>query len=247
MAPWTRFQAQLATLASPQIGSIYYVSDAGEPVVGRLAAHTSGVAEAGPSSTTIECFAAAAGSAIGKFGQDAKVGAKAFRDIVLKTGLFGSRETLERFPLRHMDLEPQNILVDSNFNVVAIIDWEFAQFAPWQTNRFPIPFPLLGLDIDDILRDPTHLAYKNVLPQRTSQALYLDRFRQAESEVRAQVKLGDKAFSDILHGRASRIYACFTHLGWLPIADAGLVRQTIRLAFGLQEEDAEEYIRDLEM
>lgn len=71
--------------------------------------------------------------------------------------------TVEQFPLNHMDLGTQNILVDDTFNFVAIIDWEFAQTAPWQVNRYPMPLPLLGLDTEDILRDPSHLAYRNVL------------------------------------------------------------------------------------
>jgi aminoglycoside phosphotransferase (APT) family kinase protein len=39
-------------------------------------------------------------------------------------------DTVEQFPLSHMDLGTQNIIVDNDFNFLAIIDWEFAQTAP---------------------------------------------------------------------------------------------------------------------
>lgn len=62
-----------------------------------------------------------------------------------------------------MDLGTQNILIDEAFNFLAIIDWEFAQTAPWQVNHYPMPFPLTSSDIDDILKDPEHMAFGNVL------------------------------------------------------------------------------------
>ncbi|GKU11974.1 unnamed protein product, partial [Fusarium langsethiae] len=31
-----------------------------------------------------------------------------------------------------MDLGTQNVLVDDDLNFLAVIDWEFAQTAPWQ-------------------------------------------------------------------------------------------------------------------
>jgi hypothetical protein len=57
-----------------------------------------------------------------------------------------------------MDLGTQNILVDDRFNFRAIIDWEFAQTAPWQVNHYPMTFPLLESDtkIQGILQDPNH-------------------------------------------------------------------------------------------
>ncbi|KAK3186783.1 hypothetical protein K4F52_004529 [Lecanicillium sp. MT-2017a] len=179
MSQWTWMQGQLATITSPKIGSIYSISDRGEPMAGRLVDYVSmGLAETGPFSTARAYFTAVADTAVHRSSQDAQAGAKAFRDIVLRTDLFGNLRTKERFPLSHMDLGPQNVLVDSDFNFVAIIDWEFAQFAPWQTYHYPMPFPLLGLDTDDILKDPGHLAFKNVLPQSISQALYCKGFKQ---------------------------------------------------------------------
>lgn len=41
-----------------------------------------------------------------------------------------------------MDMGTQILLVDDEFNVIAVIDWEFAQSAPLDVNNFLMPFPL---------------------------------------------------------------------------------------------------------
>ncbi|KAK2589537.1 hypothetical protein QQS21_012784 [Conoideocrella luteorostrata] len=119
--------------------------------------------------------------------------------------LFKDIQTGGRFSLNHVDLGTQNILVDHDFNFVAIIDWEFAQAAPWHVNCYPMPFPLPELDIEEERRS-----------------------------------LGG-SFVDALNGPASKIYICMLHL---PPADADLVRHMVQLAFGLDGDDAEEYIRE---
>lgn len=89
-----------------------------------------------------------------------KLGAFVFTDIVRTTDLFTSPSCGELFHFNHMDVGTQNILVDDEFNFRAVIDWEFAQTAPWQVNHYPMPFPLLPSDaeIDEILKDPNHIA-----------------------------------------------------------------------------------------
>lgn len=41
------------------------------------------------------------------------------------------------FPLVHTDFLHSNILVDSEFSVVGVIDWEGAQMLPWECVTFP--------------------------------------------------------------------------------------------------------------
>lgn len=48
-----------------------------------------------------------------------------------------------------MDIGTQNILVDDEYNLIAVIDWEFAQTAPWQTYDYPMPFPLRESDANN--------------------------------------------------------------------------------------------------
>jgi hypothetical protein len=163
MKQWTRVQAELASLVFPQIGTICSISKSGEPILGRLAAASvEGLNVGGPFSAAVEYFTAVADAAAGKSGLSARLVTLVFRDIIEKTSLFGDRSIIERFPLNHMDLGTQNILVDDAFNFMAVIDWEFAQSAPWQVSRYPMPFPLLTLDTETILRDPSHLAYKKL-------------------------------------------------------------------------------------
>ncbi|KAK0703055.1 hypothetical protein B0T26DRAFT_489421 [Lasiosphaeria miniovina] len=89
----------------------------------------------------------------------------------------------------HTDLGTKNTIVDDHFSFVAIIDWEFAQTAPWQANPSPMPFPLLGSDTEDILRDPSHLAYNNVLRQDVSRRIYRQKFQEAERKLEGEAEL----------------------------------------------------------
>ncbi|KAJ3931981.1 MAG: hypothetical protein NXY57DRAFT_895031 [Lentinula lateritia] len=45
------------------------------------------------------------------------------------------------FPLQHPDLHRQNVLIDKDWNVVAIIDWSWCSTVPWQSFQ-PFPFNL---------------------------------------------------------------------------------------------------------
>ncbi|KAI0403040.1 hypothetical protein F4802DRAFT_329819 [Xylaria palmicola] len=244
IAQWTRVQAELATLAYPQIGSISSISESGEPIIGKLAAASTGeLGETGPFSRTVDYF-----TSLGKAAANnttTKLGALVFLDIVRTTDLFGDTNAEGSFPLNHMDLGAQNILVDGDFDLVAVIDWEFAQTAPWQVVRYPMPFPLLGPD-EDILRDPSHPAHGNVSRQDAARRLYRRGFRDAEGGLAAHGQPLGGSFAAALDGPASRIYACFTNLGRMPTADAGLMCEMARLAFGLNPQEAEAYVREIE-
>lgn len=157
-------QAELATLACPQIGAICSVSEFGDPIIGKLAAGE--LMKLGPFSRAFDYFTALGNAAANN--TTTRLGAFIFLDIVETTDLFGRSVTEEFFPFNHMDLGTQNILVDEHFNFVAIIDWEFAQTVPWQVIHYPMPFPLLS-PTEDILRDPNHIAYSNVCRQDAAQ------------------------------------------------------------------------------
>lgn len=244
MAQWTEIQAELATLTYPTIGSISSFSEDDEPVFGKLAASFSGeIDSGGPFATANDYFTALADTTISKLQGSSRLGAFIIRNIVLKTALF---ESSAPFPLNHMDLGAQNILVNDNFDFIAIIDWEFAQTAPWQVNRYPMPFPLLGLDIEDLLSNPKHIAYKNVLPQSVTRGIYKQKFKEAEESLTYQGRGLEGSFVETLDGKASRIFACFTNLGRLPVSDEDLGYQMVRLAFGLQGKEVEEYVREVE-
>ncbi|KAK5996905.1 hypothetical protein PT974_02252 [Cladobotryum mycophilum] len=246
MTQWTTMQAEHATLAYPQIGSISSILPSDEPVIGKLAAFTVGeTLDPGPFITSAEYFISIANAAIERLDSIARLGAFIFRDIVQQTTLFGNMDNHGLFPLNHMDLGTQNILVDNDFNFLAIIDWEFAQTAPWQVNRFPMPFPLLQSDFEDILQNPNHLAYKNVVRQDFSQKLYTQKFRSIEKGLQEEGQPLGGSFADALYGPASRIYACFSNLGRIPEVDKGLIGGMVKLAFSF-DIDVEKYAQEVE-
>ncbi|KAF2110374.1 hypothetical protein BDV96DRAFT_583911 [Lophiotrema nucula] len=163
IAQWTSIQAELATFSFARIGSISHFSKEGNGVViiGPLAA---AVAErfpsGGPFTTSQQYFAAVGEARYTSARNDASesdrfcvLGAFVFCDIVSSTELFKDNEP--SFHLNHMDMGTQNILVDDDFNFLAIIDWEFAQTAPVQVNHFPMPFPLISstASIQEILQE----------------------------------------------------------------------------------------------
>ncbi|KAK0656773.1 hypothetical protein B0T16DRAFT_425256 [Cercophora newfieldiana] len=182
----------LITLAYLRISSISSVSITGELVIGRLAnALAEGLRCHGPFSNVV----------ISKLD---------LIDTGLNNGVL-SFTTFSAFVFRDI-----NILVDDRFNFRAIIDWEFAQTAPWQVNHYLMPFPLLEL--------------------------YTKKFRDAEVELQKTVRSLRSSFTEVLDSPASRIYACFTKLGRLLMADAGLVHVMVQLAFDLDAEGTERYL-----
>lgn len=252
MTQWANTQVQLATLSSSKIGAISSISPSGEPIIGKLASATvEGLDDAGLFSTTEEYFTAIVNSAVHKV--DANQGVFVFRDIVDRTSLFhdspdDNSGNDRGFPLNHMDLGTQNILVDEELNFLVIIDWEFAQMAPWQVNHFPMPFPLLwsNAKLNSIRRNPDHVAYRNISRQDTARGMYCQAFLEAEKEVRERARPLGWSFSEALNSPASKTYACFNSLGRNPQDDADLIRVMVQLAFGLDGERAEEYLRDIE-
>jgi hypothetical protein len=148
---WTLIQAELSTFSFPQVGSISHFSkdNNSEPTIGPLAfAPAEHFPSSGPFPTSEQYFTALASArytttrnklsssdGLSESDRFSVLGTFVFCDIVSSTDLFKDKEL--SFPLNHMDMGTQNILVDDEFNFLAIIDWEFAQTAPVQVNHFP--------------------------------------------------------------------------------------------------------------
>lgn len=255
MTQWTTVQAELATMAYPQIGSICTVSENGEPIIGKLStAPLEGLTNPGPFSSTSEYFTAIGAAALRELDQRTEdstgesatlrqIGALVFMDIVQQTELFKSNPG-QLFPFNHMGLSTQNILVDANFTFLAIIDWEFAQTAPWQVNHYPMPFPLSWPEykIKFVLKDPSHIAHGNVFRQEAARRMYRGKFREAEAKLQSDGRALGGSFAKELDSKTSRIYASFTQLGDMSEQDAELVREMARLGFGFKGTEMEEYL-----
>jgi hypothetical protein len=112
------------------------------------------------------------------------------------------------FPFKPHGYGTQNILIDTEFNFFAIIDWECAVRA-LGVNHYPMPFPLLSSDaeIAGVLRDLNHRAYVNVSRQDIAQKVYKQKFRDAERGLRDKGRVLGRLIAEVLDGKASRVYA----------------------------------------
>lgn len=63
-----------------------------------------------PFSRTVDYFTAVADAAAGKLDPSIRLGALVFGDILDKTTLFGDIDTVEAFPLNHMDIGTQTMI-----------------------------------------------------------------------------------------------------------------------------------------
>ena len=143
-----------------------------------------------------------------------------------------------------MDMGTQNIVADHDFNFLAVIDFGFAQTAPWQVNHYPMPFPLLSSDveIDVILKDLNHIAHNNMFRQAAARNLYRQKFQDAEQELQKKGRPLQRSTAHLLDGAASRIYACLEMLGRFGDMDKDLTHEMVRLAYGLDPEMTKRYL-----
>lgn len=257
---WTQVQAELATFTFPQIGSISSFSPTSGAVIGELStAVADGLVNHGPFSDAATYFSTIGQATLAKLlnaCQDsssiedesfATLGAFVFLDILGSTDLFTCSDSGEPFHFNHMDMGTQNILVDDNFNFLAVIDWEFAQSAPWQVNHYPMPFPLTSSDAesDEILNDPTHIAHNAVSKQKVAQDLYRQKFQDAESRLEKEGRPLKRSIAHLLDGEASRIYACLENLGGFVSMNEELTHEMVRLAYGFDPAATEHYLERL--
>lgn len=254
---WTRIQAELATFTFPQIGSISHYSDDTGAIIGKLStAVAEGLSDHGPFEDAWAYFAAVADAKLhhtreGDFANNdrdlfSKLGPFVFKDIVQNSTLFKTGRG--PFHFNHMDMGTQNILVDQEFNFLAIIDWELAQSAPLEVNHYPMPFPLVFSDakIESILRNPDHAAYRNFSRQVAAREIYRRKFRDAEKSLEKEGRFAQVSIADVLDGPASRIYAVVEKLGVFEGMEEELTHEMIRLAYGFYGEEARKYLDDME-
>ncbi|PSN68260.1 hypothetical protein BS50DRAFT_665880 [Corynespora cassiicola Philippines] len=261
ISQWTAVQAELATFTFNQIGSISHFSKDGNiATIGPLAAaEAENFPSNGPFKTSEQYFEAVGSARLqsvrnitsesGDLGNSYKLcvlGAFVFCDIVSNTQLFKNEDL--SFHLNHMDMGTQNILVDDDYNFLAIIDWQFAQTAPVQVNHYPMPFPLVKSDasMQKILQDPANKGFRNFQKSDRAQKLYLKKFKDAESNLKKKGSPVIPSISDQLNGPASRIYAILDKLdpSWPGLDE--LIYEMLRLAFELEEDTAKNYIERLE-
>lgn len=252
---WTAIQAELATISFPQIGSICENSKLGGPVLGRLSwADADGLSPGGPFNSAKDYHVAIGEAKLRRARELSKdgdsdtstlrqLGPFVFLDIVRNSSLFDDMHCQGPFSFNHMDLGTQNLLVDEEFNIIAVIDWEFAQSAPIDTNYFPMPFPLKIVGDSDvtILADPNHLAYENVSKQAATRDLYLRKLEEAETTLAAQGKPLPHSIAAALKRKASKLLYVMEKFSEWEGLEEELIFKMIKLSYELEGYDTRQY------
>ncbi|KAK1250800.1 hypothetical protein MKX07_005355 [Trichoderma sp. CBMAI-0711] len=263
-AQWTTFQAQLAALTFPRIGSISHFSQETGPVIGPMATSwLEHLPSPGPFDSTWAYFAAVAEGFVAGALQSkqsaeddesessytnrfAILGPLVFQSIVRDTDIYQGDQG--PFPLTHMDMGAQNLLVDDDYNLIAVIDWEFAQSAPWQVFHYPMPIAITTSDttIAQRLHDGGHLAHRNVSRQVGARLLYRQQFQEAERGLEEKGYALRCSIADVLESKASRIYGLVEKIGSFTGLEEELTYELVRLGYGLKGLEAEQLTRKVE-
>ena len=86
------------------------------------------------------------------------------------------------FPLCHPDFGHQNIIVDENYNILGVIDWEDALCVPWEVVNFSLEFSIVPV----IMRllwyydEDGELKYKGLKLKPAKRAEYVNSVREME-------------------------------------------------------------------
>ncbi|KAL7816781.1 hypothetical protein V8C44DRAFT_263466 [Trichoderma aethiopicum] len=271
-AQWTSFQTELSTITFPQIGSIAHFSKKTGPTIGPMSTSPlEHLPTPGPFKATHEYFAAIADGFIAEALQKqrhssspteydnddtngtqqsntryALLGPLIFKAIVHNTPLYKSTRT--RFPLVHMDMGTQNLLVDDDYNIIAVIDWEFAQSAPWEVFHYPMPLAITTSDLKtaERLHDTEHLAHRNASRQVAARLLYRQQFQEAERRLGEKGDALEYSIADVLGGKASRIYGLVEKISYFTGMEEELTYEIVRLGYGLTGSEAEQLIVKIE-
>ncbi|KAI9793098.1 MAG: hypothetical protein M1816_000996 [Peltula sp. TS41687] len=182
-----RCQAEMSSSLFPKIGSISRLED-GSYEIGPIPWL------GGPFETATEYLKAWASKATFPIEEDfIRMGSGEFADEIIKSvAEFPGRiaDLAERiakrnhgpFPLRHIDFGHNNIVVDDEYNILGVIDWEGAFAAPWEIVDFPLtlhntPAPMDVPDFYDENGVPKDEGIRARLAERRA---YVEAVRRAE-------------------------------------------------------------------
>lgn len=181
-----RLQTEMASITFPKIGAIVRLED-GTYDVGPLPRL------GGPFNTATEYLKAWAKAAHFPDSSQAKEACGEYYDDVM-TQIADFPHKLEElaasipvrdhgpFPLFHPDFGHNNIIVDDNYNVLGVIDWEHACSVPWECIYFPVTLSLLPAAMDapgnyDENGIATNADIRSIIYERTG---YIDTVKEVE-------------------------------------------------------------------
>jgi hypothetical protein len=150
-----------------------------------------------------------------------------------------------------MDLDTHNFLVDGAYNIIAVIDWEFAQSAPWHEHTYPMLFApfgdVFGESDEAILRLPAQVRCGNVSLQEVTRQLYKKGFDDAERELHTHGRDIRVSISTLLDSKGARIKilaGILEHIDLMYVERCTL--EMIRIAYEIDERDSEKYLRSMD-
>nr|POE93277.1 hypothetical protein CFP56_19289 [Quercus suber] len=256
---WTAIIVELATVQFSTIGSISEFSESAGATVGTLSyAEMDGLTAPGPFKDAIHYYTAVIDGKIRSLRnknahRSIQLAHYVYRDIVQNSVVF--KESHEPpFHFNHMDLGAHNILVDGNYSIIAVIDWEFAQSAPWQEHTYPKLFAPLANVFEEsnkaILCDPAHVDYRSASLQEATRQRFRKGFDNAERELRTQGRNIGRSISTSLGSKGARIRTLASMLQHVdPVYVEQCTVEMIKIAYELNEEDAKKHLlsKDEEM
>ncbi|CAF9925755.1 hypothetical protein IMSHALPRED_006780 [Imshaugia aleurites] len=203
-----RYQAEISSITFPKIGSIIQGPN-GTYDVGPLPKL------GGPFATTTKYLKAWAKHArfyggtdglkesCGPYGDEILQRVLAFPQKISElTGKIALREN-GPFPLIHPDFFHSNIIADDNWKPLGVIDWEYAQSAPWETVEFPLTFSLCPRPMDALWNyDENGVAtdedLRLVIKEREEYVDMVRRFERREGKLpQLSDVLGDPPIQDL--------------------------------------------------
>jgi hypothetical protein len=142
--------------------------------------------------------------------EEVKSGLDEFPGLFAELATNGKCFTLEGpFPIRHPDLAFHNIIVDENFEVQGIIDWEGASTLPWELMDSP---PFLTT-VPRLLNSPERYDAKGQPLDKDEAGNWADEEAYATMIREQELVLGaDSRLSGILGETKSRDLASLFHL-----------------------------------
>ena len=246
---------ELATVQLPMIGSISEFSESDGATIGKLSyAEMDSLVTPGPFESVVDYYTTVIDTKCHSLRnkqahKSLQLASYVHRDIVQNSSVF-KQFNEPPFPFNHMDLDTHNFLIDGAYNIIAVIDWEFAQSAPWHEYTYPILFApfgdVFGESVETILRLPTQIRCGNVSRQAVTRQLYRKGFDDAERDLHSHgkdIRVSISRLLDSKGARIKRLAGILEHIDLMYVERCTL--EMIRIAYELDEKDSETYLHNM--
>jgi hypothetical protein len=133
-------------------------------------------------------------AASGKYADEISASVSSFPARIRKLAARLSSYNNGPFPLCHGDFGHNNVVVDDEYRILGLIDWEMAFAAPWEVCAdFPLTFSMVppAMDAPWNYNEEGEPVSPELLEQLADQKSYISAVKQNEEEMRAGHRLSD--------------------------------------------------------